>query len=40
MQCIKIDLTFSTGNNFNRYYFYPKIDYTTFVKKHINSTTA
>lgn len=29
-----------TGDNFNRYYFYPKIDYTTFVKEHINSTTA
>ncbi|MFV9972589.1 MAG: hypothetical protein AB8V06_08120 [Francisella endosymbiont of Hyalomma asiaticum] len=30
----------SKGDNFNIYYFYPKIDYTTFVKEHINSTTA
>ncbi|APC91596.1 MULTISPECIES: M14 family zinc carboxypeptidase [Francisella] len=30
----------ATGDNFNRYYFYPKIDYSAFVKEHINSTTA
>ncbi|AFJ43911.1 Succinylglutamate desuccinylase (ASTE)/aspartoacylase (ASPA) subfamily protein [Francisella orientalis str. Toba 04] len=30
----------ATGDNFNRYYFYPSIDYFTFVKEHINSTTA
>ncbi|MBK2258792.1 M14 family zinc carboxypeptidase [Francisella philomiragia] len=30
----------ATGDNFNRYYFYPSIDYSGFVKEHINSTTA
>ena len=38
-QKIKVSQS-STRDNFNRYYFYPKIDYTAFVKEHINSTTA
>ncbi|MCF6808291.1 succinylglutamate desuccinylase/aspartoacylase family protein [Thiotrichales bacterium 19S9-12] len=28
------------GDNWNRYYFYPKIDYNAFANEHINSTQA
>jgi hypothetical protein len=30
----------ATGDNFNRYYYYPKIDYKRFAEKHINSSTT
>ena len=30
----------ATGDNWNRYYFNPKIDYQAFVKEHINSSTT
>ncbi|AXA33959.1 M14 family zinc carboxypeptidase [Francisella adeliensis] len=30
----------ATGDNFNRYYHYPKIDYKSFAEKHINSSTT
>jgi predicted deacylase len=30
----------ATGDNWNRYYYNPEIDYKSFVNKHINSTTT